>query len=140
LPAAFFGRCGDDRGVPVSLDFRSTIGRPFAAPHPTMPTNSELYDAAVKLKDEGNLQGAVDTLFEVLKQEPNYALAHGALSIYLGRLQRHEEAVAHARKVCELEPNDPRSFSTLSVVAQRAGRIQEAEEAMARGRMIAGHH
>jgi Flp pilus assembly protein TadD len=105
-----------------------------------MPTNTELYDAAVKLKDEGNLDGAVAKLREIVAQDPNYALAHGALSIYLGRLQRHDEAVAHARKVCEIEPNDPRSFSTLSVVAQRAGRIQEAEDAKAKAHMLAGSH
>jgi len=105
-----------------------------------MPTNTELYDAAVKLKDEGNLEGAVDKLREIVTQDPGYALAHGALSIYLGRLQRHEEAVAHARKVCELEPNDPRSYSTLSVVCVRAGRIQDAEDAKARAHMLAGSH
>jgi Flp pilus assembly protein TadD len=105
-----------------------------------MPTNTELYDAAVKLKDEGNLEAAIAKLLELVSQDPNYALAHGALSIYLGRLQRHDEAIAHAKKVCELEPNDPRSFSTLSVVSQRGGRIREAEEAMARAHMMAGPH
>jgi Flp pilus assembly protein TadD len=103
-----------------------------------MPSNTELYDAAVKLKDEGNLEGAIAALKELLAQDPNYALAHGALSIYLGRLQRHEEAVAHAKKVCELEPNDPRSYSTLSVVCVRAGRIQDAEDAKARAHHMAG--
>jgi len=103
-----------------------------------MPTNTELYDAAVKLKDQGNLEGGIAKLREIIAQDPNYALAHGALSIYLGRLQRHAEAVVHARKVCELEPGDPRSFSTLSVVAQRAGHIQEAEDAKAKAHMLAG--
>lgn len=105
-----------------------------------MPTSTELYDEAVKLKDDGNLDGAVAKLREILTAEPNYALAHGALSIYLGRLQRHDEAIAHAKKVCELEPNDPRSYTALSVVCVRAGKIQEAEDAKARAQMMAGHH
>ena len=105
-----------------------------------MPTSTELYDEAVKLKDDGNFEGAVAKLREILATEPNYALAHGALSIYLGRLQRHDEAIAHAKKVCELEPNDPRSYTALSVVCVRAGKIQEAEDAKARAQMMAGHH
>jgi Flp pilus assembly protein TadD len=105
-----------------------------------MANTTELYDEAVKLKDAGNFEGAVAKLREILVTEPNYALAHGALSIYLGRLQRHDEAIAHAKKVCELEPNDPRSFTALSVVSVRAGKIQEAEDAKAKAQMMAGHH
>lgn len=105
-----------------------------------MSNTTQLYDEAVKLKDAGKLDEAVAKLQELLAIEPNYALAHGALSIYLGRLQRHDEALAHAKKVCELEPNDPRSFTALSVVSVRAGRIQEAEDAKARAQMMAGHH
>jgi len=101
-----------------------------------MPASHELYDEAVKLKDQGKLEEAVAKLREILVTEPNYALAHGALSIYLGRLQRHDEALAHARKVCELEPNDPRSFTALSVVSVRAGQIQGAEDAKARAQMM----
>lgn len=104
-----------------------------------MPTVVELYDEAVRLKDAGKLDDAVAKLKEILAVDPNYALAHGALSIYLGRLQRHEEAVAHAKKVCELEPNDPRSYTALSVVCVRAGLIQAAEDAKARAQMMAGH-
>lgn len=104
-----------------------------------MSTNAQLYDEATRLKDAGKLDDAVAKLREILAVDPNYALAHGALSIYLGRLQRHDEAIAHAKKVCELEPTDPRSFTALSVVCVRAGRIQDAEDAKARAQMIAGH-
>lgn len=101
-----------------------------------MAASHEIYDEAVKLKDAGKLEEAVAKLREILVVDPNYALAHGALSIYLGRLQRHDEALAHARKVCELEPNDPRSFTALSVVSVRAGQIQAAEDAKARAQMM----
>jgi Flp pilus assembly protein TadD len=103
-----------------------------------MPTSDELYSEADKLKDSGDLQGAAKKLDELLAQDPRFALAHSALAILCGRLGRHEEAVAHAVKVCELEPNDPFSFTALSVTCQRAGRIMEAEEAMARARMMQG--
>ncbi|HEY2880926.1 MAG TPA: tetratricopeptide repeat protein, partial [Pirellulales bacterium] len=67
---------------------------------------------------------------------PSYALAHSALAVVLQKLGQHEEAIEHARRACELEPNDPFSFTALSVTFQRAGKIPEAEEAMARARMM----
>ena len=50
----------------------------------------------------------------------------------LTKLRRHEDAISHAQQVCQLEPNDPFSFTALSVTLQRAGKIPEAEDAMAR--------
>ncbi len=101
-----------------------------------MPTNAQMYDAASKLKDEGKLDEAVAKLQELLAASPDYALAHSALSVYLGRLGRHAEAVAHARKVCELEPNDPRSWVSASVVCVKAGMIEEAEFAKAKAAQL----
>ncbi len=103
-----------------------------------MPTNDELYDAAINLKDEGKLDEAVAKLEELLRQDEGYALAHSALAVVLTRLKRHAEGISHAQRVCQLEPNDPFSFTALSVTLQRAGKIPEAEDAMARARMLQG--
>jgi tetratricopeptide (TPR) repeat protein len=105
-----------------------------------MPTNEELYDAAINLKDSGKLEDAAAKLEELLQQDPAYALAHSALAVIFTRLKRHDEAIAHAQRVCQLEPQDPFSFTALSVTLQRAGKIPEAEDAMARARMIQGGH
>lgn len=101
-----------------------------------MPTNEELYSEAERLKDSGDLEAAAKKLDELLAQDGKYALAHSALAVICGRLSRHNEAIEHALKVCELEPKDAFSFTALSVTYQRAGRIPEAEEAMARARMM----
>jgi Flp pilus assembly protein TadD len=103
-----------------------------------MPTNDQLYDEAISLKDGGKLEEAVAKLEELLRQDPAYALAHSALAVLYTRLKRHDEAIAHAQRVCQLEPNDAFSFTALSVTLQRAGKIPEAEDAMARARMIQG--
>ena len=103
-----------------------------------MATREELYDEADKLKNAGNNEEAVAKLNETLAVDPTYTLAHSALAVVLTRLKRHDEAVAHAQKVCELEPNDAFSFTALSVACQRAGRILDAENAMARARMLQG--
>lgn len=96
------------------------------------------YDAAEKLKDAGDLAGAVAALEALVADDPDFALAHSALGAWCTRLERHTDAVRHARLVCELEPRDPFSYTALSVACMRAGLIAEAEEALARSRMLQG--
>lgn len=110
-----------------------------------MTTPDELYNQADKLKEAGELEQAIAKYQEILAQDENHALTHAALGVVLGKVGRHEEAVEHARRVCEIEPKDAFSFTALSVIYQRAfagtGRreyIQQAEDAMARARMIQG--
>ena len=104
-----------------------------------MPDVNALYDEATKLKDAGDLAGAVAKLDEILQTDPNHVLTHQALAVYCQRLHQADRAIAHAIKVTELEPSDPFSFTQLSVIYQRCGKIQEAEDAMARSRMMQGH-
>ncbi|TWT74635.1 Tetratricopeptide repeat protein [Posidoniimonas polymericola] len=108
-----------------------------------MATINELYDQAEELKDAGDLDGAAAKLQEILDQDPNYALGHSALAVVLQRAGKHAEAVEHAKKVCELEPSDPFSYTALSVTYQRAyagtdemSYIALAEEAMERSRQL----
>lgn len=104
-----------------------------------MSTSVEIYNEAEKLKDAGDLEGAAAKLNALLEQDAGYALAHSALAVIYTRLRRHDEAIQHALKVCELEPKDAFSFTALSVTYQRAGKIPEAEHAMAQAHMISGH-
>lgn len=101
-----------------------------------MSTNEELYDQAERLKDEGKLDEAVAVLEQIVAQDASYPLAHSALAVLYGRLRRHDEAIRHGLKVCELEPNEPFSFTAMSVTFQRAGKIPEAEDAMARAHAL----
>ena len=95
-----------------------------------MPTIDQLYDEAIALQQAGNLEEAVGKLNELIAGNPDFALGHAALSVFHGKQDRHEEAVEHAKKVCELEPEDPFSYMAMSMICQRAGRIPEAEEAL----------
>jgi len=101
-------------------------------------TRTERYAAAEKLKDDGDLACAVAAMEALVADDPGYALAHSALGAWCTRLERHAEAVQHARRACELEPNDPFSYTALSVACMRAGMIPEAEDALARSRMLQG--
>jgi tetratricopeptide (TPR) repeat protein len=108
-----------------------------------MTTTDEIYAEGEKLKDEGKYEEAAKKFEEVLAQDGNYALAHFALAVVYGKLNRHEEAVKHGQRACELEPEDPFSFTAMSVTFQRAFAgtqnpqfIQLAEDAMARAQML----
>ena len=96
-----------------------------------MSSEGERYDEAIQLQQNGQLEEAVAKLEQLTADYPDYALAHAALSVFYLRLERNDEAVEHAGRVCELEPEDPFSFVAMSTICQKAGRISEAERALA---------
>jgi Flp pilus assembly protein TadD len=96
-----------------------------------MSTPNELYDEATDRRDRGDKEGAVAKLEEALELDPQFTLAHGMLAKLYTDLAEAEKAIAHARKVVELEPDDAFSYTALSVIYQRCGRIAEAEQAKA---------
>lgn len=97
-----------------------------------MPTPDELYDQAVDLRDKGDKEGAVALLREAVAIDPAFVIGHGMLAKLHADLAQTDEAILHAQKVVELEPNDTFSYTALSVIYQRCGRIPEAEEAKAK--------
>jgi len=103
-----------------------------------MSTREDRYSAAETLKNEGKLAEAVTALETLVTEHPDFTLAHSALAAWCTRLERHDEAIRHARRACELEPNDPFSYTALSVACMRGGRITEAEDALARSRTLQG--
>lgn len=110
-----------------------------------MSDEVKLYDEADKHKAAGELDQAAAKLEAALQVNENYTLAHSALAVVLQKMGKHEEALDHARRVAELEPMDPFSFTALSVTYQRAYAgtgnmeyIRMAEDAMERSRQLSG--
>lgn len=104
-----------------------------------MPTANELYDEAIKIKDSGDLPGAIAKLKEVLVIDPGNTDTHAALAVYHQRLHQADEAIFHAKKVVELMPNDVFAYTQLSVIYMRCGKILEAEDAKAKAHQLSGH-
>jgi len=96
-----------------------------------MSTADQRYDEAIALQQAGKLDEAVAKLEALASDEPDFVLAHAALSVFYSKQGRHDEAVRHAKRVCELDPDDPFSYMALSITCHKAGRLSEAEEAMA---------
>jgi tetratricopeptide (TPR) repeat protein len=97
-----------------------------------MPTPDQLYDQAVELRDQGDKEAAAFKLQEAVAIDPAFAIGHGMLAKLYADLARADEAIHHAKRVVELEPNDAFSYTALSVIYQRCGKIAEAEEAKAK--------
>ncbi len=62
----------------------------------------KLYDAACKLKEQGNLEGCVDALKAILTAHPDHLQTHLALGVHLQKLNRFDDAIKHAKRVTEL--------------------------------------
>jgi len=101
-----------------------------------MSTREEAYDEAIQLQQEGQLTEAIGRLERLVEQEPDYALAHAALSVFYGKLEQFEKSVEHGRRVCQLESDDPFSFVAMSLLCQKAGKIEEAEQSLLRARQV----
>ncbi len=98
-----------------------------------------MYDEADRLKDDGKNDEAIEKLNDVIATDENYVLAHLALAVLYGRVNKHEDAVRHAQKACELEPEEAFNYTAASVTYQRAfagtqnqDYIRLAEDAMAK--------
>ena len=110
-----------------------------------MATAAELYSEHEKLKDQGQYEEAIAKLEEALREDEKHVLSHLALAVLLGKVGRHEQAIEHGKRACELEPNEAFNFTALSVTFQRAFAgtqnrqyIQFAEDAMARAHALQG--
>jgi predicted Zn-dependent protease len=131
-----------ERPVPLSNDDanhytysnKPVSGNPLKRPsrrHRYIMSPDSLYDEAIELQQAGKLEEAVKRLEELARSQPEFPLAHAALSAFYSKQGRHGEAVQQAQLVCDLDPDDPFSHMAKSLVCQRAGMIREAEEAMA---------
>ena len=96
-----------------------------------MSTPDQLYDQAVDLRDGGDKPGAIVKLEEAVAIDPNFAIGHGMLAKLFTDIAESDKAIEHAKKVVELEPDDTFSYTALSVIYQRCGKIAEAEHAKA---------
>lgn len=105
-----------------------------------MTTVDQIYDEASALKSAGKFEEAVAKLEEILKVEPNHVLTHSALAVVYQKLHNADKSVHHAVRVTEIEPNDPFSFTQLSIICQRCGKIREAEDAMAKAHALNAKH
>jgi tetratricopeptide (TPR) repeat protein len=100
----------------------------------------ELFFEGSDLHGEGKHEEAMACFDKCLAIDPDYADALlGKAMVYLAR-EEFDQAIALAKRLVELDPEDLLAYTNLSVFYQRAGKIAEAEEAGAKARMLDWKH
>ncbi|RMF24167.1 MAG: tetratricopeptide repeat protein, partial [Deltaproteobacteria bacterium] len=96
----------------------------------------ELFFRGSDLHGEGRHEEALACFERCLEIDPGYTDAIlGEAMVYLAR-EQYDRAIELGKRLVELTPDDPLAYTNLSLFYQRAGRIEEAEEAGARARML----
>ncbi|HXQ20467.1 MAG TPA: tetratricopeptide repeat protein [Candidatus Acidoferrales bacterium] len=101
-----------------------------------MPSGEELYDQAVDCIAEGQLDEAIAKYREAVAVEPSFADAWEGLSMALADKELWDDAIAAAKKVVELDPDEQLGYTNVSRIYQRAGNVPEAEAWAAKARVL----
>ena len=100
-----------------------------------MATADELCDRGYDLFETGKYDEAITAYREALKIDPAFVDALHGLAAAADKSGDFENAIAAARRVTELTPDDPLAYTSLSMFLQHANRIEEAEAAAAQARV-----
>jgi tetratricopeptide (TPR) repeat protein len=85
------------------------------------------YYAALDLMGDGQTEAAVKELQESLAADPAFTDSLHALTRALEDLNRYDEAIEIAKRLCETDPDDVLPHTRLSILYQKKGMIPEAE-------------
>ena len=96
----------------------------------------DCYYAALDLMAEGHLEQAVANYRQSIAIDPTFTEAMHGLARALQDLERYDEAIAVARRIAELDPDDVLAHTSLSVLYQKKGMIAEAEAEGAKARVL----
>jgi tetratricopeptide (TPR) repeat protein len=94
------------------------------------------YYAALDLVTEGEHERAVKEYQKSLEADPTFTEAMHGLSRALQDLGRLDEAIAIAKRIAEIDPDDVLAYTSLSVLYQKKGMIPEAEAEGAKARVL----
>ena len=101
-----------------------------------MPTAEELYDQAVDCVADGKIDAAVAAYRAALELAPDFADAWEGLSMALADQEQWAAAIAAAKRVVELTPDEQLGYTNVSRIYQRAGNVPEAEAWAAKARVL----
>ena len=91
-------------------------------------TKEEYFEQAVNAFGDDKLDEAIQQYQEALKLDPNYQDALHGLGMALFNRGHVDMAIAAAKKLIEIDPDDILAHTSLSMFYQSQGRIEEAEK------------
>jgi tetratricopeptide (TPR) repeat protein len=98
--------------------------------------STEHYRKGMALYGEGRYPEAIEAYRLALATKPDWSDCLQALAMAQMNAGLLDEALANAKRVTELAPEDPLAFTSLSMAYQRKNMIAEAEQAQAQARML----
>ena len=110
-------------------DVRSPSGGAY---NPAVSDAHAVYRDGFRHFADGRTVDAIAKYREALAIDPELAIAWNGLSMALRQQGDLDGAVAAAKTLIELEPDDPLSHTNLSRILMQKGLIPEAEDARAR--------
>lgn len=99
-------------------------------------TASDSYYSALDLMADGKLEEAVGAYRKSLAIDPHFTDAMHGLARALQNLQRYDEAIEVAQQIALVDPDDVLAHTSLSVLYQKKGMIEEAEAEGAKARVL----
>ena len=94
------------------------------------------FQKGLNLFMQGRSEEAIAEYHQCLSLNPAHSEALHGLARALQELNRFDEAVAACKRLTELEPDDPLSFTALSIALHKKGLIAEAESAANQARIL----
>jgi folate-binding protein YgfZ len=134
LAYAFLNRASRTPGAVLSLQgVEGLISAPVALlPLYRAKDSAErietLYDRAVRVYAEGQVEAALGHLGEILRIDPAHADAYELIGVMLGKSGRYHEAIDFFRRLEEVAPDEPMVNTNLSVFYMKIGDKQTAED------------
>ncbi len=101
-----------------------------------MESKEELYDQALTLFAQNELEEAIRVFLDITQNHPDYIEGHMGLAHSYERMQNYDGAIEAVKNAIDLNPHDSLAYSSLSMFYQRKGMISEAEEAMAQAATV----
>jgi tetratricopeptide (TPR) repeat protein len=96
----------------------------------------DYYYAALDLFSDGKHEEALSEYQKSLEADPTFTEAMHGMSRTLQDLGRLDDAIAVAKRISEVDPDDVLAHTSLSVLYQKKGMIPEAEDEGNKARIL----
>lgn len=101
-----------------------------------MASAEELYERGVDLFSAGKHDEAIAAYRQALALDETFVDALHGLAMAYAEKGDLGAAIAAAKRITELAPDDPLGFTSLSMFHQRNGQVPEAEQAASQARVL----
>lgn len=101
-----------------------------------MTRSTDAYDDGFRAFKEGRFAEAIDALERFLGSDPDHVEALHAIGMAHYRREEWDAALRYGERLVAIAPNDPLTYTTLSLFLMKNGRIEEAEAAGAKAKVL----